>query len=298
MIVAPAAAWVLASLLLLLAGSSLLQRNLWRACQSFVAFALLMSAAWLLLRSPWLALAEAVLGALLTGGTLLWTLRGRGALPRLEQVDETLRRARLTAPMRWLLILSWLGLSGVALIMLLGLDALSPPTSISTLLAATGVLIMGLGLWAFSAQRHLLRRLLAFNLLGSGVFLLLAGIAAPAPVSMIALMEPAPIAEVRALIFIGLVVALLGSVLGAALLLRLHTEAGQVTLNAIFGSGLAVGTRSIAVADTGSSAGAGAGTVSVTGSVSGSLSGSGAAPNSDSESDLGSSSGPSSGSNQ
>ncbi len=227
MIVAPAAAWVLASLLLLLAGFCLLQRNLWRACQSFVAFALLMSLAWLLLGSPWLALAEALLGALLTGGTLLWTLRGRGALPRLSPVDETSRRARLTAPLRWLLILSWLGLSGAALVMLLGLDALSPPTSISTLLAATGVVIMGLGLWAFSAQRHLLRRLLAFNLLGSGVFLLLAGVAAPAP---------APIAEVRALIFIGLVVALLGSVLGAALLLRLHAQGGQVTLNAVFGS--------------------------------------------------------------
>ncbi|MCF7979697.1 MAG: DUF4040 domain-containing protein [Chromatiaceae bacterium] len=227
---ASAAAWVLASLLLFLAGFCLLQRNLWRACQGFVAFALLMSLAWLVLGSPWLALAEALLGALLTGGTLLWTLHGRGALPRLEPVDETPRRARLSAPLRWLLILSWLGLSGVALVMLLGLEALSPPASTSTLLTATGVLIMGLGLWAFSAQRHLLRRLLAFNLLGSGVFLLLAGVAAPAPVSMIAHLEPAPIAEVRALIFIGLVVALLGSVLGAALLLQLHAQAGQVTL--------------------------------------------------------------------
>ncbi|WP_338035942.1 hydrogenase subunit MbhD domain-containing protein [Halochromatium roseum] len=225
---------MLASLLLLLAGFCLLQRNLWRACQGFVAFALLMSLAWLVLGSPWLALAEALLGALLTGGTLLWTLRGRGALPRLEPVDKTPRRARLSAPVRWLLILGWLGLSSIALLMLLGLDALRLPTSISTLLAATGVLIMGLGLWAFSAQRHLLRRLLAFNLLGSGVFLLLAGLAAPAPV---------PIAEVRALIFIGLVVALLGSVLGAALLLRLHAQASQVTLNAVLGSGLSTSTQ-------------------------------------------------------
>ncbi|MBK5942175.1 hypothetical protein CCR96_23625 [Halochromatium roseum] len=217
-----------------MAGFCLLQRNLWRACQGFVAFALLMSLAWLVLGSPWLALAEALLGALLTGGTLLWTLRGRGALPRLEPVDKTPRRARLSAPVRWLLILGWLGLSSIALLMLLGLDALRLPTSISTLLAATGVLIMGLGLWAFSAQRHLLRRLLAFNLLGSGVFLLLAGLAAPAPV---------PIAEVRALIFIGLVVALLGSVLGAALLLRLHAQASQVTLNAVLGSGLSTSTQ-------------------------------------------------------
>ena len=244
MIVAPTAAWVLATLLLLLAGFCLLQRNLWRACQGFVAFALLMSLAWLLLGAPWLALAEALLGALLTGGTLLWTLRGRGALPRLEPVDETARRARLSAPPRWLLILSWLGLSGAALVWLLGSDALTPPASTTTLLAATGLLIMGLGLWAFVTQRHLLRRLLAFNLLGSGVFLLLAGLAAPAPV---------PIAEVRALIFIGLVVALLGSVLGAALLLQLHAQAGQVTLNAVFSSGLSGGIGLVAVTDKGSS---------------------------------------------
>ncbi|WP_462320848.1 hydrogenase subunit MbhD domain-containing protein [Halochromatium sp.] len=257
---ASAAAWGLAGLLVLAAGFCLLERQLWRACLGFVAFALLMSLAWLLLGSPWLAMAEALLGALLTGGTLLWTLRGRGALPRLAPVDETPRRARRTAPLRWLLILSWLSLSGAALIWLLGLDALRPPTSINRLLAATGVLIMGLGLWGFSAQRHLLRRLLAFNLLGSGVFLVLAGLATSAPI---------PIAEVRALILIGLVVALLGSVLGAALLLQLHAQAGQVTLNAVYGAdanagsgtgaGLTPGTESSAAPDTGAGLGASTG---------------------------------------
>jgi uncharacterized MnhB-related membrane protein len=218
---APIEAWGLAGLLLLMAGLCLLQRNLWRACQGFVAFALLMVLAWLLLGAPWLALAEALLGALLTGGTLLWTLRGRGALPRLPPVDETLRGARFTAPLRWLLSLAWLGLTGIALVWLLGIDALTPPASTTTLLAATGLLIMVLGLWAFATQRHLLRRLLAFNLLGSGIFLLLTGLAGP-------------VAEVRGLILVGLVVALLGSVLGAVLLLRLHAQAGQVTLNAVF----------------------------------------------------------------
>lgn len=215
---APIEAWGLAGLLLLTAGFCLLQRHLWRACLGLVAFALLMALAWLLLAAPWLALAETLLGALLTGGTLLWTLRGRGALPRLAPVDETPPRARSTAPLRWLLILSWLGLAGIALIWLLGIGALTPPASATKLLAATGVLIMGLGLWAFTTQRHLLRRLLAFNLLGSGVFLLLAGLAGP-------------VAEVRGLILVGLVVALLGSILGAVLLLRLHAQAGQITLS-------------------------------------------------------------------
>jgi uncharacterized MnhB-related membrane protein len=215
--VAPIEAWGLAGLLLLTAGFCLLQRHLLRACRGFVAFALLMSLAWLLLDAPWLALAEALLGALLTGGTLLWTLRGHGALPRLGPMDETPPRARFTAPSRWLLSLSWLGLTGIAFVWLLGAEALTPPASVTTVLAATGLLIMGLALWTFTTQRHLLRRLLAFNLLGSGIFLLLAGLAGP-------------MAEVRGLILVGLLVALLGSVLGALLLLRLHALADRVTL--------------------------------------------------------------------
>lgn len=222
---APIEAWSLAGLLLLTAGVCLLHRHLWRACQGFAAFALLMALAWLLLGAPWLALAEALLGALLTGGTLLWTLRGRGALPRLAPLDATPPRVRATAPLRWLLGLIWLGLTGLAVLWLLGgSDALLPPVSVTTLFSGTGLLIMGLGLWSFTTQRHLLRRLLGFNLLGSGVFLLLAGLAGPA-------------AEVRGLILTGLVVALLGSVLGAALLLRLHAQAGRVTLGIGTGSG-------------------------------------------------------------
>ncbi len=210
-------AWGLAALLLALAGVCLLERHLWRACQGFVAFALLMALAWLLLGAPWLALAEALFGALLTGGTLLWTLRGRGSLPRLAELDQTPQRGLWMAPLRWLLVLCWLGLIGAALVWLL--DDLSS----TSLLAATGLLILGLGLWAFVTHRHLLRRLLAFNLLGSGVFLLLAGVAGPS-------------AEVWGLILVGLVVALLGSVLGATLLLRLHAQADQITLNAVFGA--------------------------------------------------------------
>ncbi|MEA3640481.1 MAG: hydrogenase subunit MbhD domain-containing protein [Lamprobacter sp.] len=252
---AQTAAWVLAVvlavLLPLLAGFCLMDRNLWRACLGFVVFALLMSLAWLLLGAPWLAVAEALFGALLTGGTLLWTLRGRGPLPRLSALDETPRRALLMAPLRWLLILIWLGLVGAALVWLLGIEALTLPTSISALLTTTGVPILALGLWAFTTQRHLLRRLLAFNLLGSGVFLLLAGLVAPAPV---------PTAEVRALIFIGLVVALLGSVLGAALLLRLHAQGGQITLNAVYGAGAGAGAG--ANAGMGTSAGLALGTES------------------------------------
>ena len=86
-------------------------------------------------------------------------------------------------------------------------------------LLASGLAIMALGLWAFAHHLHLLRRLLAFNVLGSGVFLLLAGLAGP-------------VVEVQGLILVGLVVALVGSVLGAALLGRLYALDGRVTLGA------------------------------------------------------------------
>lgn len=215
----PITAWALAGLLILLATFCLVDNNLLRACRVFVVFAMVMSLTWLQLGALWLALAEAVLGALLTGGTLLWTLRGRGALPRLSPLDQTLRRRRITAPLRLLLILTWLGLTGMAMSQLLGLKALMTPESLDALFALTGLLVMSLGLWAFAAQRHLLRRLLAFNLIGSGVFLLLAALARPDH-------------AVRALILIGLTVGLLGSVLGATLLLRLHALTGHISLAA------------------------------------------------------------------
>ncbi|WPL15171.1 putative monovalent cation/H+ antiporter subunit B [Thiorhodovibrio winogradskyi] len=209
--------WVLVGALILLAAACLMDRDLFRACWVFIAFAMVMALIWLMLGEPWLALAEAVLGAGLTGGTLLWTLRGRGKRPRLAPLDRTPRRRRLTAHLRWLMTLTWLGLTSLAIGQLQGLDARMHPLSVDTLFALTGLLVMSLGLWAFAAQRHLLRLLLAFNLIGSGVFLLLASVAVPR-------------AEVRALILIGLTVGLLGSVLGAAVLLRLHALTGQVSL--------------------------------------------------------------------
>ncbi|TVP91959.1 MAG: Na+/H+ antiporter subunit C [Thioalkalivibrio sp.] len=43
--------------------------------------------------------------------------------------------------------------------------------------AWSGVLLFGLGLFGFIVHRHLLRRLLAFNIMGSGSFLVLVGLA-------------------------------------------------------------------------------------------------------------------------
>lgn len=79
-------------------------------------------------------------------------------------------------------------------------------------LLLAGVLIAASALGAFALHRHLLRRLLAFNLLGSGVFMLLAGVAGTS-------------AAAQALISVGLLVAWLGSMLGALLIRQLlHLE--------------------------------------------------------------------------
>ncbi|MFP4137132.1 MAG: hydrogenase subunit MbhD domain-containing protein [Halomonas sp.] len=206
-----------AGLLVILAATCLLDRHLRRACLVFVLFALLMAWAWWRLGSPWLALAEAVLGALLTGTALFRGLGRPGARSALPGRDHA-RRPRHQAMARWLATLAWLALATAAVRGLLATGEDSIPGEVMQRpLLLTGLAIMALGLWAFALHLHLMRRLLAFNVLGSGVFLLLAGLAGPR-------------VEVQGLILVGLVVALVGSVLGVALLRRLHALDGRVTL--------------------------------------------------------------------
>lgn len=209
-------AWSLGGLLVLLAAACLLDRRLCRACLTFVAFALVMAFAWWQLGAPWLAVAEALLGALFTGATLLHAFGRAGDVPRLPPRDET-PPASGSAALRLAVVLAWLALAALAASWLLGGRGLVPPRVALASPLPGGLVVMALGLWAFARHRHLLRQLLAFNVLGSGVFLLLAGLGGTAP-------------EVQGLILVGLVVALVGSVLGALLLRRLHALAGQVSL--------------------------------------------------------------------
>ncbi len=209
---------VTAGLLLILAAACLLDRHLLRACLAFFGFALLVALAWWHLGVPWLALAEVVLGALLTGTALLHGLGYPDARSPLPLRDPTCR-PRHQAPIRWLAALVWLTLTAVAVWTIAGGDELVLSAEVTRRpLLVTGLTIMALGLWAFAHHLHLLRRLLAFNVLGSGVFLLLAGLAGPT-------------LEVQGLILVGLVVALVGSLLGAALLRRLYVLGGRVTLD-------------------------------------------------------------------
>ncbi|MFO8045878.1 MAG: hypothetical protein R6U30_08410 [Halomonas sp.] len=209
-------AWALGGLLVTLAGCCLLDRHLRRACLAFIVFALVMSFIWWQLGVFWLAVGEGLLGSLLTGAALLHALGRAGDVPRLAQRDTIAHRGG-EAPVRWFAALGWLILTALAMAGLLVTERLDLDAGGTPALIPFALLVMVLGLWAFAHHRHLLRRLLAFNVLGSGVFLLLTGLAGPGP-------------EVQGVILVGLAVALVGSVLGVLLLRRLHALDGSVTL--------------------------------------------------------------------
>lgn len=208
---------ILAFMLLLMALACLVDRSLRRACRRFISFAVLMALTWWQLGAPWLAVVEAVLGALLTGLSLFFAL-GIGDYHRLPRRD-TLPGASPSGLRSWLLPLAWLLMAAVASLLLVGGADSSLPQALAALgpLTIAGLSIIGLGLWAFNRHRHLVRRLLAFNVLGSGVFLVVAGVAGPR-------------IEAQALILAGLIVALLGSLLGAWLIRRLFVLDGRLAL--------------------------------------------------------------------
>ncbi|MFC7704721.1 NADH-quinone oxidoreductase subunit K [Plastorhodobacter daqingensis] len=90
-----------------------------------------------------------------------------------------------------------------------------------TLFGLTGAALIGLGLFGFVLHRHLLRRLLAFNVIGSGIFLYFGAAGARG-----GLADPVP----QALIITGIVVALAATALAVALILAHARESGQAHL--------------------------------------------------------------------
>ncbi len=89
------------------------------------------------------------------------------------------------------------------------------------LYALAGVALCGIGVFGFLFLRHLLRRLLAFNLIGSGVFLVLVGLAqhrnGPDPVP-------------QALVLTGIVVAIAATALAVVLIRRYYHLTGRTSL--------------------------------------------------------------------
>ena len=88
--------------------------------------------------------------------------------------------------------------------------------------ALVGVGLFVLGLYALIVYQHLLRKLLAINIMGSGVFLVLVSLAARVP----GVPDPVP----HAMVITGIVVAVSATALGLVLMLRLRDVTGKAEL--------------------------------------------------------------------
>ncbi len=88
--------------------------------------------------------------------------------------------------------------------------------------ALLGVGLFALGLYALIVYQHLLRKFLAINIMGSGVFLVLVSLAARVP----GIPDPVP----HAMVITGIVVAVSATALGLVLMLRLQDVTGKAEL--------------------------------------------------------------------
>jgi multicomponent Na+:H+ antiporter subunit C len=89
------------------------------------------------------------------------------------------------------------------------------------LFSLAGVGLCAIGLYGFILHRHLLRRILAFNIMGSGVFLILVGLAQRTR-------GPDPVPQ--ALVLTGIVVAVSATAFALVLLRRWHQAGGRTDL--------------------------------------------------------------------
>jgi len=92
------------------------------------------------------------------------------------------------------------------------------------LYALVGTGLFTLGLYALIVHPHLLRKILAINVMGSGVFLVLVALAAR---TREATPDPVP----HAMVITGIVVAVSATALALALMLRVQAETGRAELS-------------------------------------------------------------------
>jgi len=91
------------------------------------------------------------------------------------------------------------------------------------LYALVGVGLFTLGLYALIVHKHLLRKILAINVMGSGVFLVLVALGGRASGA-----SPDPVPH--AMVITGIVVAISATALALALMLRVREETGRPQL--------------------------------------------------------------------
>ena len=97
--------------------------------------------------------------------------------------------------------------------------------SAATVFGLCGAAVIGLGLYGLIVNPRPLRKILAFNLLGTGVFILFGVVARRGAAAGFG-GDPVP----QALVITGIVVAFSATALAVALLLRLFQAAGATTL--------------------------------------------------------------------
>ena len=97
--------------------------------------------------------------------------------------------------------------------------------STATLYGSCSAVLVGLGLFGLIVHPQPLRKILAFNLIGGGVFLLFGVVARRGAAAGFG-GDPVP----QALVITGLVVAFAATALTVGLLLRLFQEAGRANL--------------------------------------------------------------------
>jgi multicomponent Na+:H+ antiporter subunit C len=95
-----------------------------------------------------------------------------------------------------------------------------------TLFGLCAAALIGIGLYGLIVDAHPLRKILALNVIASGVFVLFGAIAFRGAAAGLNA-DPVP----QALLITGIVVAFSATALAVALLLRLFDEAGSVTLS-------------------------------------------------------------------
>ena len=91
------------------------------------------------------------------------------------------------------------------------------------LYALLGVGLFTLGLYALIVHAHLLRKILAINVMGSGVFLVLVALGGRTPGGV---PDPVP----HAMVITGIVVAISATALALALMLRVQAKTGRARL--------------------------------------------------------------------
>lgn len=92
-----------------------------------------------------------------------------------------------------------------------------------TLYLITGVALFCMGLWGMISLPHLLRKILAFNVMGVGILLFLVNLAGRANDGS---MDNVPLA----MVLTGIVVAVSATAFMLAIMRRIHAETGSTTL--------------------------------------------------------------------